>query len=104
MPIKLSHTEAVKSEHTTLAEIREGILAAAREAEAAGRHDKLDILLTDTKYTLDAPFVLSAVENPELHSVDITFRAKYPGETQISSLVRMDGKKFVKAEGKKYFI
>ncbi len=104
MPIKLSHTEAVKSDHATLAEIREGILAAAREAAAAGRHDKLDILLSDTRYTLDAPFVLSAVENPELSSVDITFRAKYPGETQISSLVRMDGKKFVKPEGKKYFI
>lgn len=103
MPIKFRRSESAKSEHATLAEIREGILAAARDAKENGRHDTVTVTLNDTAYTLSEPFVLSLDENPELASVDITFRAKYPGQTKISSLVRMHSPSFVRAEGKPYF-
>lgn len=104
MPILFHRSERKRTDYKTLAEVREEILAAAREASEAKRRDKLEITLTETKYTLDAPFALSAKENPELAALDVTLRAKYPGQTQISSLVRMDGKKFVQPEDKKYFV
>lgn len=103
MPIKLTRAESCKSEHATLAEIREGILAAARDAKENERHDKIIVTLGDTAYTLSEPFVLSLDENPELENVDITFTAKYLGQTKVSSLVRMHSPSFVRAEGKPYF-
>ena len=88
---------------TDLASVQKSIIAAAKRAAKAGRRDKIEVVLPGGKYTLTKPFKLSAKETPELNSLDISFRAEVPGMAEISSLVRMDGTKFVKAEDHEYF-
>ena len=94
---------AMPFEHDDLAAARESILAAAKEAFEAGKHGRVEIVLPDGKYTVREPLRFSVEENPELASLDITLRAKNPGQAQVSSLVRMDGTKFDRPEGKSYF-
>ena len=104
MAIKLQTMECKNTEHASFTEIRESILAAAKAAKEAGRHDKLVIELPQGKHTLTEPFRLSAVENPELASVDITLTSSVTGAAEINSLVRMDGKLFAPVKGTDYFV
>ncbi len=103
MAITLNKVTTASNEHPTLAEIRESILAAAKEAAAAGRHDTLDVALDSGKYVLSEPFVLSQEENPELASVDIILRAKHAGEAKISSRIRLSGADFEPVPDKPYY-
>jgi hypothetical protein len=103
MAITLKQFVTTKNECASLSTLKEGILAAAREAEEAGRHDDLCIDIEGGWHYLDTPITLSAKENPELLSVDLTLRAKYSGRSYIQSLVRLDGNRFVRAEGAPYF-
>jgi hypothetical protein len=72
MAITLQKIVNSPKEYTTLSEVRESILAAAKAAKAADRHDSVVIELDPTSYNITEPFVLSATENPELSAVDIT--------------------------------
>ena len=102
----ISITKIQKERNTdnkTLPEIREAILAAAREAAAAERHDELVIELPQGEHLLSEPFVLSAKENPELSSVSITLRAAHSMRPAVHSRVAIDGRAFVPVEGKPYF-
>ena len=87
---------------TDFAAVREGILAAAKEAEEAGRHDKLLVEIEGGWYYLNKPFRLSAVENPELASVDITIRGKGGDSPKMHSLNRIELSSFERVEGKPY--
>ena len=103
MAITLQKTALAEHECENLATVREEILTAAKKASEEGRHEALVVELGHAVYNLTEPFVLSAKENPELLSVDLTLRAKYPGRSYIQSLVRLDGDRFVRAEGAPYF-
>ena len=104
MAIKLQTMECKNTEHASFAEIKKSILAAAKAAEEAGRHDKLVIELPQGKHTLTETFMLSAIENPELANVDITLTSKVPGAAELNSLVRMDGKQFSPVKDTDYFV
>ena len=103
MAITLNRMETVKSDKATLAEVRETILAAAKEASEAGRHDKIVVSLPAARHTLTEPFVLSAEENPELNNLDILMKGEYQGKAEINSLVRLDGFKFALAPNGRYY-
>lgn len=103
MAITLKRSMRQPTDHENLASVREKILAAAKEAKDAGRHDTLEVVLPAVRHTISEPIVLSAKENPELLSLDITIRGAYAGQAAITSLVRLDSKAFVKEEGKEYF-
>lgn len=78
--------------------IRETILTAAREAEAAGKHDSITIELDGTYHFLTEPLVLSATENPELLSLDITLRSRLSRGATLQSWRHAFGKDFVQSE------
>ena len=103
MSITLNKIVNTPTDLGDLSSVREQILAAARTAQAANRHDDIVIELDPGAYNLTEPFVLSAEENPELTSLNITLRGKYAQTAKIQSLVRLDGKRFVRAEDKPYF-
>jgi hypothetical protein len=86
-----------------LSDVRKTILAAAKRAAKTETHTKYDVALPVGKHTLKEPFRLSAKENPELKFLDITIRSEKPGMAEVNSLVRLDGKKFVKAAAGDYF-
>lgn len=92
-----------KEEHPSLASVREAVLAAAKAAKEAGRHDTIEITFPVAKHTVQEPFVLSAKENPELAHIDLTLSGTATEATSISSLTRLDGTKFVREEGEPYF-
>jgi len=104
MPIKFNAMQCHNSEHASLSELRKQILAAAKEAEKAGRHDTLTVTLPQGKITATEPLSLSVKKNPELASVDITLRAEVPGASEINSLVRLDGKEFTPVKNTDYFL
>ena len=101
--ITTKHCLQKKEDHETLAAVRSSVIAAAKAAMEAGRHDTLDIALPTGKHTLTEPFVLSVTENPELAHIDLSVHGTFSEGTSISSLVRLDGSKFERAEGKPYF-
>ena len=103
MTINCKRTETASQSFEDLASIREQILTAAKEAEESGRHDSIEVLLPPGKYTIHEPFVLSAEENPELSSVDITIKSAYAGNTEINSLVRLDNAKLTLDPSGKYY-
>ena len=103
MSITLNQTRTDGGEFTSLAEVREAILAAAREAQAADRHDTLDIAIPNGWYGITEPFVLSAKENPELNFVDITLRGEYERLAVIHSLALIPEAGFTPVKGKPYF-
>ena len=86
MTINCKRTETASQSFEDLASIREQILTAAKEAEESGRHDSIEVLLPPGKYTIHEPFVLSAKENPELLSLDITLKGKYERRAYIQAL------------------
>ena len=104
MAIKLQTMECKSTEHESLAAIRAEILAAAKAAEKANRHDKIIIELPQGKHSITETFKLSTVDNPELANLDITLKASVPGASEINSLVRMDGKAFTPVKGTDYFV
>ncbi len=103
MAITLHREERTSAEYTDLCSVREQILTAAKAAEEAGRHDKIEVVIPGYRHTVTEPLVFSTKENPELSSLDITLRGAYPGAAEINSLVRLNGKDFTKAEGKEFF-
>ena len=103
MAITLESLKRQTTEENDLALVREKILAAAKEASDAGRHDKIEVVLPAVRHVLHEPLVLSAEKNPELRALDITIRGAYAGQAEISSLVRLNSREFVQAEGKQYF-
>jgi hypothetical protein len=103
MSITLNQTRTDGGDFNSLAEVREAILAAAREAQAADRHDTLDIAIPNGWYRLSEPFVLSAKVNPELDHVDITLRGEYERLAVIHSLTLLPEEGFTPVKGKPYF-
>ena len=103
MAITLHTLKYNPTEEANLAAVREKILAAAREAAEAGRHDKLEVVLPAMRHVITEPLVFSVKENPELAHLDVTVRGAYAGQAEITSLVRVDSRKFEQPEGKEYF-
>lgn len=103
MAITLNKAVTEETECASLSAVREEILKTAKKNAEEGKRDAITVELEHAVYNLDEPFVLSAKENPELASLDITLRAKYTGRSYIQSLVRLDGKRFVRAEDTPYF-
>ena len=83
--------------------LREGILAAAKEAQDAGRHDELTVSFPTGKYCFTETLNLSAKENPELLSLDITFKGTPAGTANLTSLVQVDGFSLTLAPHGKYY-
>ena len=69
MAITLNKIVNSPKEYTSLSDVRESILAAARAAKEAERRDSVVIELDAGAYNLTQPFVLSSTENPELSFV-----------------------------------
>lgn len=103
MPITCKEYVIKSTDCASLAEAKANILAAAKAAEEKKERMKYEVVLPLGKHALTETFRLSAKENPELNFLDLSLRAEKPGTAEIHSLVRLDGKKFVKAEGKSYF-
>ena len=99
MGIQVNQYICNKSTQNDLASIREEILAAAREAKEAGRHDKLVVELDGGFHYITEPLVFSATENPELLHVDITLRSKNPRAATIQSWGHVFGKDMTPIEG-----
>ena len=104
MAIQLETLERKHSEISSLEEIKKEILAAAKRAEEAGRHDSLIIELPQGKHSITETLTLSKTQNPELAHVDITLRSKVAGAAEINSLVRLDGKDFTPVKGTDYYL
>lgn len=103
MAITLNKTVTEQSERQSLAEVRDTILATAKKAAAEGRHDELLIELGHGIYNLDEPFVLSAKENPELLSLDITLKGKYERRAFVQALKLIRGSEMTPVEDTPYF-
>ena len=103
MAITLNKIVTAKGECNDFSALRDEILAAARAAKEAGRHDKLTVELGHANYNLSEPLVLSAVENPELKDIDLTIRAKHDRSSYVQALASLVGDRFVPIEGKPYF-
>ena len=104
MPITMQKTVTNPSSPENFAEVRELILAAAREAKENDRHDQITVELGAGSYHLTEPFSLSGEENPELAYVNITLRSKPHEIAKVDSLIRLDSRRFVRKEGTPYFI
>ena len=91
-------TEDIKS----LATLKESILAAARAAQENDRHDSLVIDIEGGWHYLGTPITLSAEENPELLSLDITLRGKNGDRPRIFCFHRIELSAFERVEGKPY--
>lgn len=102
MAITLKQFVTTKNECASLSTLKEGILAAAREAEEAGRHDDLCIDIEGGWHYLDTPITLSAKENPELSSLNITLRGKNGDRPRIFCFHRIELSSFERVEGKPY--
>ena len=66
MAIELERVISEQDNANTLAEAKEKILAAARAAKEAGRHDEIIIEIGGGDNFITEPLVLSGKENPEL--------------------------------------
>ena len=87
---------------TTLAEMRDAILAMAKDASAENVIDAV-IELDQGNYPLTAPIVLSVDEEPNLAYVNITIKARSGMRPSVYSNVRLDSAKFEEVEGKPYY-
>ena len=103
MPIICNEYAIKRTEVTDLASVHKEILAVAKRAAKANCRTRYEVVLPTGKHTLTDTFRLSAKKNPELDFLELTIRTEYPGMAEISSLVRLDGQKFVKAEGQSYY-
>ena len=103
MAITLKQVKTASAEITSLAEVKDAILAAAKAAEAADRHDKIDVAIPNGWYGITEPFVLSAKENPELSHLDITIRGAYERLSVIHSMITLPAEGFTPVKGKPYY-
>ena len=103
MAISIQREVCEKSTAATLSEVKESILAAARTAKEAGRHDKFTVELDGGQNYLTEPFVLSGKENPELDSLEITIRGKQPGGTTLQSWRHVWDKEFTPHPERPYY-
>ena len=103
MSIRMLRLETEQSSFADLYAVREAILAAAREAEAADRVDDLVVELRGTWYALEEPLVLSTADNPELCHVRITLKGKGSERPRIHSFRRVEGRCFTPVEGTPYY-
>ena len=103
MAITLKQHRKYENELSSLDELKSTILSAAKAAAEAGRHDDLVVTLSNGWTDISEPFVLSAKENPELLSLDLTIRARNERDTVFGSLKLIDGKEFSSVEGTPYF-
>ena len=100
MAITLNRIQCKTQSASSFEEARELILSVAKAARDAGRHDKLIVELDGGQYSLNRPFVLSAKENPELLSLEITLRGKFPSGTTVQSFGHVFGKELTPVVGK----
>ena len=87
----------------SLSKIKERILHAAKESQAAGRRDELLVEIEGGWHFCDEPLVLSAKENPELNSLKLTLTAKESHAPHIHSFLRIEGCEFARTAGKPYY-
>ena len=85
----------------SLAEVREGILAAAKSATPQAPVEVV-AELGQASYLLTEPFVLSAKENPELSNVRVTLKAATSMRPIVTSCVPIT-ETYEKVEGKPYY-
>ena len=97
MAIEINRYASKDTTFSDFSAIREAILTAAREAEAAGKHDSFTVELDGTYHFLTEPLVLSATENPELLSLDITLRSRFSRGATLQSWRHAFGKDFVQS-------
>ena len=102
-PIRIDQKTTKTTELVDAKVLREGILAAAKEAHDAGRRDELTVSFPTGKYCLTETLNLSAKENPELLSLDITFKGTPAGTANLTSLVQVDGFSLSLAPHGKYY-
>ena len=103
MEITLNKTVTAENEYQSLAEVRETILQTAKRVAEEGKHEELTVELGHAVYNIDEPFVLSAKENPELLSLDITIKGKYERRSYIQALKLIKGAEFTQVEDTPYF-
>ena len=103
MPIALKQKITTPKEFTNANDIKDYILSVAKETSEAGRHDELVVEFPIGRSSFTQTLDLSAKENPELLSLDITLRGKIRDMSEVSSLVRLEGTRFIRAEGTPYF-
>ena len=99
MAITLKKIVSSTASYNELSEMKAHILAAAKEAAEANRVDKLVVEFSQGYHYLSEPLTLSAEENPELASLELTLRATYAGTTTLTSWGRVMGDQFTPAEG-----
>ncbi|MBO5653738.1 MAG: right-handed parallel beta-helix repeat-containing protein [Clostridia bacterium] len=85
----------------TLAEAREQILVAAKDA-SADSVSEIEVELSQGSYILSEPFVLSEKENPELKKVKITLKAGADARPLVAAWHHVKGP-FEAVEGKPYY-
>lgn len=102
MSFTVSHAVTSRTEEKRFSDLKESILSAAKAAKEAGRRDALVVDIEGGWHYLDAPLVLSAVENPELLSLDITLRGKDGDTPKIHCFQRIELSAFEAVEGKPY--
>ena len=100
MAVTLNRVQCVTQSVASFPEAKALLLAAARAAKEADRHDRITVEIDGGQYTLNEPFVLSATENPELLSLDITLRGKFPAGTTVQSFGHVFGKDLSPVAGK----
>ena len=103
MPIQLKRMICENETVSALSEAKEKILAAARAAKEAGRHDKITVEIDRGDHFITEPFVLSGIENPELASVDITLRGTNAGKAYIQSWKHVWDKEFTQHPERPYY-
>ena len=102
MSFTVSHAVTAQTEEKSFSALKESILTAAKAAKEAGRRDALVIDIQGGWHYLDTPLVLSAEENPELLSLDITLRGKDGDTPKIHCFRRIELSEFETVEGKPY--
>ncbi len=102
MAINVKQFTRTKEDVKDLSMLKESILAMAREAKESDRHATLCVDIQGGWHYLDAPITLSAVENPELLSLDITVRGKNGDRPRIYNFQRIELPAFERVEGKPY--
>ena len=103
MAFTLNHYTSMSDSVSSLNDIKEQLLSAARAAKEAGRTDEVTVEIGGGWYYLDTPIRLSAKENPELDSLKITLCGKGAEKPFIHCFRRFEGKTFEAVEGKPYF-
>ena len=103
MAITVYRDNAEAKTVSTLAELRECVLAVAKTVSDEGGVAELVAELDEAVYKVDEPIVFSAKETPELRSVRLTLRAALGARPLIWSNERIT-EPFEKVEGTDYYV